>query len=598
MRNPVSLLGLSAPTSVARDAKVNEDNVLASFAGVLAGVHQAAKLIAPALQADGITDGDALEDAKEAPSTADIATSDDATGSSTDAVATTEVARATTVAVASSNAVNSSISALNPAMHEKLSRVISRMREETGHDVQVTETYRSQTRQNALYAQGRETAGPVVTWTQNSKHTQGRAVDVTLDGGRANADAYTLLQRIANEEGLRTLGGKDPGHLELPSKSAATGQAVSDLLPVADAPAEASSPRQVSVARVAEIAHVATVAQVVTGVTARTGSTRDSVIHAKRQPTVEALAQDGGATETPIIAHSADAAKRIVPGGEVTIDDATGDSGDDESLITRILDLATPTQQIASQSEKKSFDISHLDRLSDAVNASRVEDGSAKAQSATPKVPIKPQMAASAMPFRTPSIGRSTNNSQGFNSNRQSSDRDTAGYNAMPLRNPAPMQLSVSEVETQVTSTATQRAERIMAAQDGPARPLSQIVMSVDAGNGATDRIQVGLRGSTVSATIDTADHRAADAMRVHSDDLVRSLTKDGIDVDSVRVRSTAPTTNAAAVTTVDSSQKSSDSSNNSRFSREAQWDQQRSQQRSNNERRQHQREQRGGKES
>ena len=62
---------------------------------------------------------------------------------------------------------------------------MARMRDETGHDVQVAETYRSQSRQNALFAQGRATPGPVVTWTQNSKHTQGRAVDLVLDGGTA-----------------------------------------------------------------------------------------------------------------------------------------------------------------------------------------------------------------------------------------------------------------------------------------------------------------------------------------------------------------------------------------------------------------------------
>jgi uncharacterized protein YcbK (DUF882 family) len=586
MTNSVGLLGLFAPTPGARDMKVTEDNVLASFAGVLAGVHQMnAKPVSPLPQADGAASGEALENTEESDASADARQIDDTSDAAAVVAAPTYDATTSKAAHVNPNAITTSIAALNPVLQEKLERVISRMREETGHDVQITETYRSQTRQNTLYAQGRQTPGPVVTWTQSSKHTQGRAVDVILDGGRASADAYTVLQRIANEEGLRTLGAKDPGHLELPAKSAAASQALDDVMSVPDEPADASGPGQVSIARLAQVATIE-----------QTTSTSGYVSPSKgKAPDV--FAQADGTTETPVIVHDADAPAKLVPAGDVTIGDATGDSGDAHSLIERILDLATPAQQGASQTNKKSLEISHLDRLSDAVNAARIEDGSATAQSST-KAAIKPQMAAGVMPFRPPSIGRSANNGQGFSSDRQSSDRDTAGYTAMPLRNEATPHFSVADIAPEISSTASQRAERIMAAQDAPARPLSQIVMAVDAGNGTTDRIQVVLRGSTVNATIDAADRHAADAMRTHSEDLVRSLTKDGVDVESVRVRTTASTTAAAQVTTVDSSQKSSDSSNTSRSNRDAQWDHQRSQQRSNNERRHNQRDQRGGKES
>lgn len=459
MTNTVSMLGQSAPVPGARDAKLDEDHALASFAGVLAGINHAnATPVAPKPQADGMADGDPLENADDIDSTVDIATSDDATGgSAVAAVSSVDLVSAATVAVASCTSISSSIAALNPAVQDKLADAMSRLQKETGDDVQISETVHS--------------------------------------------------QRVVIEEGLRTLVTADSGGLDLPAKSSAMSRALNAL----------------------------------------------------------------------------------------TIGDATGDSGDDDSIVVRILELSTPTQQSSSQSGKKSIEISHLDRLGDAVNASRVEDGSTMAETRTTTA-VKPQMALGATMFRAPSIGRSAN--QGFNSDRHSSDRETAGYSAISLRGPAPTQFSIAEVATQMISTATQRAEQIMAAQDAPARPLSQIVMSVDAGNGATDRIQVALHGSTVSATIDAGDHRTADAMRVHSDDLVRSLTKDGVDVDSVRIRSTASTTNAAPVTTIASSQKSSDSSNTARFSREAQWDEQRSQQRSNSERRHHQRGQRGGKES
>ena len=67
-------------------------------------------------------------------------------------------------------------SALDPELQEKLARVMARMREETGHDVKVTETYRSQERQDAaLFAQGRDAAGPVVTWTAQFETRAGPA---------------------------------------------------------------------------------------------------------------------------------------------------------------------------------------------------------------------------------------------------------------------------------------------------------------------------------------------------------------------------------------------------------------------------------------
>lgn len=47
-----------------------------------------------------------------------------------------------------------------------------------GLKVRITETYRSQKRQNELYAQGRTTPGHVVTWTKKSRHTSRRAWDI------------------------------------------------------------------------------------------------------------------------------------------------------------------------------------------------------------------------------------------------------------------------------------------------------------------------------------------------------------------------------------------------------------------------------------
>lgn len=47
-----------------------------------------------------------------------------------------------------------------------------------GLNVLITETYRSQARQDWLYEQGRTRAGRKVTWTKKSKHTSRRAFDI------------------------------------------------------------------------------------------------------------------------------------------------------------------------------------------------------------------------------------------------------------------------------------------------------------------------------------------------------------------------------------------------------------------------------------
>lgn len=47
-----------------------------------------------------------------------------------------------------------------------------------GLPVLITETYRSQARQDYLYEQGRTRAGNKVTWTKNSRHTSRRAWDI------------------------------------------------------------------------------------------------------------------------------------------------------------------------------------------------------------------------------------------------------------------------------------------------------------------------------------------------------------------------------------------------------------------------------------
>ncbi|HUE96232.1 MAG TPA: hypothetical protein VMN39_06210, partial [Longimicrobiaceae bacterium] len=157
---------------------------------------------------------------------------------------------------------------LQPDFRRRLDRVIERMEVEHGHRVNVVEGLRSQTRQNLLYEQGRSRPGPVVTWTRNSNHTVGRAVDVMIDGSYNNPKGYERLAQIAAEEGLRTLGARDPGHIELPrgdraldARYAAASEAITRETerPRPAMPAMAAS-RPGGIARVAQVAEVARVA--------------------------------------------------------------------------------------------------------------------------------------------------------------------------------------------------------------------------------------------------------------------------------------------------------------------------------------------------
>ena len=138
------------------------------------------------------------------------------------------------------SARNDSRDVLVPEFRGRLERVITRMEQEYGYTVEVIETGRTQERQDALYAQGRGTPGPIVTWTRSSRHTHGLAADVAIDGGWTDRAAFERLAIVAREEGLRTLGARDPGHIELPVSAGALERTPAS--PVVSAPPTTEDP--------------------------------------------------------------------------------------------------------------------------------------------------------------------------------------------------------------------------------------------------------------------------------------------------------------------------------------------------------------------
>lgn len=91
-----------------------------------------------------------------------------------------------------------------------------------GLNVLITETYRSQERQDYLYEQGRTRVGKVVTWTHNSRHTSRRAWDICKNvKGQEYSDSNFFKQCgiIAKQLGI-TWGGTwksspDTPHFEI-----------------------------------------------------------------------------------------------------------------------------------------------------------------------------------------------------------------------------------------------------------------------------------------------------------------------------------------------------------------------------------------------
>lgn len=91
-----------------------------------------------------------------------------------------------------------------------------------GLNVIITETYRSQERQNYLYEQGRSRQGKVVTWTKNSRHTSRRAWDICKNKkGEEYSDGafFKVCGEVAKKYGI-TWGGTwktpDTPHFEIP----------------------------------------------------------------------------------------------------------------------------------------------------------------------------------------------------------------------------------------------------------------------------------------------------------------------------------------------------------------------------------------------
>lgn len=85
---------------------------------------------------------------------------------------------------------------LEPRVHYAADRWLTECFDK-GFNFRVTEVYRTQERQNALYAQGRWKPGKIVTWTLTSYHTKRLACDIYPITG-----TYEEIAEIAAKYGI------------------------------------------------------------------------------------------------------------------------------------------------------------------------------------------------------------------------------------------------------------------------------------------------------------------------------------------------------------------------------------------------------------
>ena len=395
-------------------------------------------------------------------------------------------------------AVQRALDLVAPEFRARLERVIDRMESEFGYKVEVVETYRSQARQNALFAQGRTEPGQVVTWTRASNHTAGRAADLVIDGSYDDSVAYERLMRVARDEGLRTLGARDPGHVELPSSAlfaSATGPA--EEAPLSKQPADPAQPvGQVAVvapvarvATVAPVAPVATVAQVAQ--VATVGAQAAPVVHSATRP------RDA----EPATSRSA-ATRRA---GDVT---ASGRAGAEQASPIAGPALRTVSAPSASADTDRHTTDGKAEPNEDRPPRSRVDPAAARSSATEILAKAREELM------------------------RAVTGTDSTSSTPSPLSSREPANASIGHADV------SERIARVLKVQDAASdRPLSQVLLRLERPDGGEDRLRVDLRGNTVSATLDVGDQAAADRLNANVKELQRTLERHGFETDSLTVR-------------------------------------------------------------
>jgi hypothetical protein len=420
--------------------------------------------------------------------------------------------------VSESNGIHRGLGLVNAEFRGRLERVIERMESEFGYKVEIAETYRTQERQDALYAQGRTEPGQVVTWTRASNHTLGRAADLVIDGSYGDTVAYERLMRIAREEGLRTLGPRDPGHVELP--------AVSSRVSAQDS--AGASPVSARDVRAAVIARATPSVASLTGIVPGGSELESSASHNDARPVAQLASAQGVAQVAAVarVATVAQVAHVAMVGAQAAPAVHAGSP------------RAKPADALTSSGPRRSPDTAAP--VANATHAPSLREivlGGASASTAETDGESKEERP-------NDQRGRSTQT-------ERASARDTAADILRQTRDELmravttadPTATSSSPTSAREPSTVghadmSERISRLLKVQEtANERPMSQMMLRLERPDGGEDRLRVDLRGNAVSATLDVTDQTAADRLGANVKELQHALERHGFETDSLTVR-------------------------------------------------------------
>lgn len=451
---------------------------------------------------------------------------------------------------------NDDLSLLAPELRSRLKRVIRRMRQEYGHEVEITEGFRTQARQNHLYAQGRSEPGEVVTWTRDSAHTSGYAADVIVDGSYENEKAYRRLARIAEQEGLTTLGSRDRAHLELPERLRSPSRRAdrrggAPPGPADPAPGSSTSTNVADASRVARPARVASVAEVADP--------------ARRAP-IARVAGGGGAGSTPSPAAGSEP-KAASPASFASSASAGSLAGRDGPTVPLPRDgsgaagtgtSSRPSAEAGSPAAPSGQAAGSTPAGASRAGGSGTAAGLLSLGSATTG---SGRSAADGDTGSSGSAGGQPGDDGGPGARGGSGGTTDAGLEALRATtapgssdksealisaagrsgDAAGFARSVEAASSGGGATEVQQAERVqqirsMRESSNTGR-LSRVFLRMEGPEGQSTRVRVGLQGNLVEANVGLSEPGAADRLRARVDELHRTLQRRGLESETLTFR-------------------------------------------------------------
>lgn len=426
--------------------------------------------------------------------------------------------------------IESSTEVLDPVFAQRLDRVVERMTE-AGYQVTIAETLRTPERQQALYAQGRSDTGPVVTWTLDSRHLSGTAADVRLHGRNESA-GYALMHRVAKEEGLRTLGARDPGHLELP-RPAAPGRAT--------ATSRGAQDQQHGVAGIARVAQVATVAAVGRIATVATVAAPAAVAQVARVGATGASGRAAHITSTSdALVTSTESAMRRAPQSATPSAVLSNGHVRPRSASARSVAGAIPAAIPAAIRAEGRADIPTEIAADIRADIDVPVLRSAESPAAAPATVAAAARTAHGRTVTEPAtrergiVGEIVRDGAGHSSDPEAGASRATAPTFSSLTPGAP----VARVAPAGSVAAARVLELLEARDAAPPRPVTELRLAFDPSRDGLDSARLSMTGRELDASLLTRDATLGRDLRADLGTLTRSLEKHGLDAARISVES------------------------------------------------------------